>query len=285
MEDKFEGVYQQLLERGVRLPRLKPDRLNEEMQSCKFSRDEMLDLGQRIAKSTSEKARLESDKSQVVKQFAAQIAARDAEIGDPSQKLSSGYEWRKVECATYFDQPRKGMATTFRLDTGEEIACRRMTYDELQLTLNMEVEPKEPEPQNVPVTEEAAAEVLAAQEAAEQQAAEEAEAVDAAEQAESIEEPGDVEPIRKLSMSKRGVQVAVDIYDNGPGLFKVDAIVGPDKALEYLPGIVEAETVEQAIVRVCEKIQARAREKADAGESKTAWSQIFSWARETAEAK
>lgn len=268
-QNQATTVYDQLAERGIFLPRPNPDRLNEELQSCRFTRDEMLDLGQRIAKATGEKTRLESDKSQVVKQFAAQIAARDAEIGDLSQKLSSGYEWKKVECATFFDYPRKGMATTYRLDTGEEINSRRMTYDELQLTINLQ--PEEPEEPEEPKYSGPVPKAVAAK----------AKTVYSA----MLEE----DPVRRFEVRKSGAVAKLEIYNDESGGFVYDAQVGPDTGddatLELIDGgTEEGKPVETTTIAACAEIEYLARQKAaeTAGKAKSAWAFILSWAVDTA---
>jgi hypothetical protein len=263
MSNKEITVYDQLAERGIFLPRPKPDRLSEEMQSCRFSGDEMLELGQRLAKATGDKERLESEKSQVVNQFAAQISARDAEIGDISRKISSGYEWRKIECATFFDHPKKGMATVFRLDTGEEITSRRMTYDELQLSMNLVLAEPEPEPEPESEPEKA---------------------------------PESNDPLRSWQMRKRGAALLLDIYsDAGSYLWNAQfgLDTGDDGSLELFDGVIPSEDpepphatkpVEAAILAACAEIEQHARLKADEskGKVKSAWALVLSWAAEIA---
>lgn len=258
------SIYDQLAERGIILPRPKPDRMSEEMQSCKLSDEELLDIGRRLARTTDQKRQAESDKSQVVKQYAARIAGCDTEIGDLSQKLSNGYEWRKVECATYFDHPRKGMATTFRLDTGEEIATRRMTYDELQTSLEL-TPPAEPA-----ANDEDTADAI----------------IDDAEASASEDLP-----IRLLQYNKRGAYVDLKIYADDDGGFAWDAQIGPgtvDDAsrIETISGgyVEDGATVEAAVIAACETIEhhARSRAKETDGREKSAWALILSWAIDTA---
>ena len=54
---------------------------------------------------------------------AAEVAARPAK--------GHRYEYRHVECSTVLDDPRQGIASVYRNDTGELVRARLMNRDEM----------------------------------------------------------------------------------------------------------------------------------------------------------
>jgi hypothetical protein len=111
------------------------DRLTSDILRCVFTDAEMLELGKRMALASNQKRELEARKSEVTKRLSAEIAEKDAELGKLTERVSQGYEYRTVECGIWFDVPRPGIATTYRMDTFETVGERRMSDEELQRML------------------------------------------------------------------------------------------------------------------------------------------------------
>lgn len=87
------------------------------------------------------------------KRVNADLKADEARIAESITKLSryvnDGYDFRQVACKVLFDNPRDGMKTIVRVDTGEIVETISMEDHERQgnLGLNNEDEP-EPVPED-----------------------------------------------------------------------------------------------------------------------------------------
>lgn len=100
-----------------------------------FTDAEKLDLLKQIARTQSEKHSFENQKAQVTKQLAGEIAARDTELQKLAEFAGNGYEYRMIECTVMLDDPKRGMASIYRKDTGELVRGRLMTAEEMQMPL------------------------------------------------------------------------------------------------------------------------------------------------------
>lgn len=65
---------------------------------CNLTESELLLFGRELAETTNELAQLEADKKRVVSDFAAKITERESRINRLSGVISTGYEFRDVEC-------------------------------------------------------------------------------------------------------------------------------------------------------------------------------------------
>ena len=102
------------------------------MLNCKFTTEELKEIGIQLALENQKRERLEDDKKQSMSQFKSDIDAADAEIRRLSQKLARGSEDRQIECEVFYNTPEEGKKTIIRNDTHEEISVDKMTEDELQ---------------------------------------------------------------------------------------------------------------------------------------------------------
>ena len=104
---------------------------------CNLTESELLMSGKELAETTHELAQLDADKKRVVSDFAAKITERQSRINRLSGVISTGYEFRDVECTVYYHSPRTGEKETFRNDTNDLIAVEKMSpfecQDEMQL--------------------------------------------------------------------------------------------------------------------------------------------------------
>lgn len=78
----------------------------------------------------------ESERKEVAAKYKAKIEGHSNEIKRLSRIISSGIEYREVECEKQFDWA-KGIVQIVRLDTGEVVDERPMKPEEEQRTLDM----------------------------------------------------------------------------------------------------------------------------------------------------
>lgn len=105
-----------------------------------FNKDELLDIGKRLAESQRTLAELEADKSRVMKDYASRISAEEANGGTLVTCISSGYEMRKLACTMTMHDPKPGMKTTRRNDNGETVDVVEMAPFEMQEELDLQAE-------------------------------------------------------------------------------------------------------------------------------------------------
>lgn len=235
----------------------KADKLGTDILRVQFTDSQMLDLGKDMARVAGEKRALESRKSEVVKRLAAEIAEKDTILGKLTDQVSQGYEYRDVETGTWFDYPRPGLATTFRLDLMESVSQRRMTESELQFALDLQ-----------PQKEAEAAVEAAAEEAAQEEA----------------QEPGKV--VFKAELDKRGAVASITVVEYATG-YSYEVFGGQyGTELKMVTGAESFERNEGEVVdSACKALEHLAREQAAAseGKAKSAWAVILSWCIEVAE--
>lgn len=99
--------------------------------NCKYTAEEMQDLGVQLAVANQRKGSLEDSKKQSQSQYKAEIDAQDATIKSLSQKLARGSEDRNVDCEVLFHTPSEGKKTIARSDTGATVDVLNMTEAEL----------------------------------------------------------------------------------------------------------------------------------------------------------
>ena len=104
----------------------------EKMLRYTFSREELLEIGKKLAEANGRKVQIDCDQKRVVSDFKAQAAKADSEIGSLSQNISSGYDLRMVKCSVDYNSPCLGKKTITRLDTFETVEVLEMTQDEMQ---------------------------------------------------------------------------------------------------------------------------------------------------------
>lgn len=98
---------------------------------CVLTREELEDRSRRLAAAVQSQAELEKEKKAINDQLKARETAFDAEITNMSGQITSGKEYRQVECSWEFDW-KAGVKTFTRTDTGEKLNTQRITEDERQ---------------------------------------------------------------------------------------------------------------------------------------------------------
>jgi hypothetical protein len=99
---------------------------------CIFTDKELLEKGKLIAEKHRELAEHEGELATIKSQFKSKIEGVTASINELSGHITSGYEYRMTTCTVRFDDPKSGMKTTYRSDTGDAVNTDLMTPAELQ---------------------------------------------------------------------------------------------------------------------------------------------------------
>lgn len=97
-----------------------------------LTKDELLVAGKLQADKAIELGQLEADKKRVMDDFKAKQSMIEAEGSALAAKISSGYEFRNVDCTVFMDDPTSGKKRIVRDDTLEDVAVEDMTSAEMQ---------------------------------------------------------------------------------------------------------------------------------------------------------
>jgi hypothetical protein len=97
-----------------------------------FKPNEILGLGESLAREAQNVFDLREQKANVAASMAASIKAANSRVADLTQKINNGYEMREVECLAMLETPRPGMKRIIRLDTNEMVREEAMTMAEMQ---------------------------------------------------------------------------------------------------------------------------------------------------------
>ncbi|HEY5234797.1 MAG TPA: hypothetical protein VIJ14_01355 [Rhabdochlamydiaceae bacterium] len=101
---------------------------------CKLTEAELKASAKALAESLRKNAALESQLETFKSQIKAQITQEEGTISEHTNRLNSEKEFRLVDCEITFDY-QKGIKTTIRKDTGEQIREEKITDEERQMHL------------------------------------------------------------------------------------------------------------------------------------------------------
>ena len=104
---------------------------------CVIEEEKLRNYAKDLADVTKKKMRMEDQKRSFTKQIGAELEACSAQINLLSDKVSTGKEYRDIECAIEYDWERKEKAIV-RIDTGDVVSTDIIKEDELQEHLNLE---------------------------------------------------------------------------------------------------------------------------------------------------
>ncbi len=96
-----------------------------------FNEVELRGLTTEVTRLFWKRAHLEEEKKETAKAFADQIADLSMEISEHMEELRLGGRMQPVVCVEEFNTPEPGKKTITRTDTGEVIAEKEMTLDEI----------------------------------------------------------------------------------------------------------------------------------------------------------
>lgn len=106
-------------------------RLTKEHLAVALTEGELLEAGREVAKDTQDLAALGDKKADVAADFKAQEKKLDANIAILSRMISTGEEYRHVNCEWFYDL-KKDTKTLKRLDTDEIIRTEDITSNDRQ---------------------------------------------------------------------------------------------------------------------------------------------------------
>jgi len=125
------------------------DRRIYELLKHPFSKDEIRELGEALAREAQGVFDLKERKSSVGAALTAQIKETNGRVAELTRKINEGFELREVECMWMLEEPRPGMKRLMRTDrVGDEAHVRDepMTQAEMQRSFGFaEGEDKRPE--------------------------------------------------------------------------------------------------------------------------------------------
>ena len=111
-----------------------------------FSDEEKLVLSMELAKVNQEVNKIEEAKRTANAEFRQKIAETSERVNDIAMKISSGYEYREIECEVQYHTPKRNQKTLTRTDTGE-VMIDLMTNDDLNLFNQYDRSDNMPEPE------------------------------------------------------------------------------------------------------------------------------------------
>lgn len=92
---------------------------------------ELLEISKELARANQDLARATNQKKEMAASFAATQKIAEAGIENLSLKISTGKEYRDVECSVTFDQ-KQMKKIIIRMDTGEVVETTKLTTADLQ---------------------------------------------------------------------------------------------------------------------------------------------------------
>jgi len=116
--------------------RIRKEKFNQALK-CKLSQEEILQAGEGMANAQKELLEIEDELASIKAQFKSKVECATALIKKNANLIRDKFQLRAVECQRVFDYD-EGIVTEFRTDTGDAIASRPMTDDELQMEMEMD---------------------------------------------------------------------------------------------------------------------------------------------------
>ena len=108
---------------------------------CTLSDEERRNYGIQLATTLEEIEGIEAEKKKISDRYKDRIAGLQSRADDIRQKVSSGQEWREVECTVVLCQPTADHKQIVRNDTGEVVGTECMNNADRQAMLPF-VEPE-----------------------------------------------------------------------------------------------------------------------------------------------
>ncbi|MEI8290261.1 MAG: hypothetical protein WCH99_12390 [Verrucomicrobiota bacterium] len=100
-----------------------------------LTKEELLAAGKLQADKSLELAVIEGDRKRVADDFKAKTSAIEADLASLAGKISTGYEFRYVNCTEYLGEPAPDKKRVVRQDTLEVVGEEDMTQAEMQREL------------------------------------------------------------------------------------------------------------------------------------------------------
>lgn len=114
-----------------------PDTISKSLL-CKLTDEQRKDFGIKLATTLEEVQRVEEEKKRNVDHYKDRIGGLQATADELRRKVSTGQEWRDVECTVEFDDPTPGFKSVVRIDNGEVVETKAMTDADKQFVLDLD---------------------------------------------------------------------------------------------------------------------------------------------------
>jgi len=98
---------------------------------CLLTDAELLEKGEELARTLDEVVSLEDEKKAITEQFKSKITELESRSSVLRSPVRNKYDFRPVDCIQTMDN-NEGTSKTVRLDTGDIVEERKLTYDERQ---------------------------------------------------------------------------------------------------------------------------------------------------------
>jgi len=115
-----------------------------DIQRVRLTDEELIERAQEQARNLQAIEEMEADLKTKAQHAKAAIAEREADVKRLAVEIRDRATYRPVDCERIFDY-RRGLVFEVRLDTGEQISERPMTYAEQQRELPLDGPPKDEE--------------------------------------------------------------------------------------------------------------------------------------------
>jgi hypothetical protein len=97
-----------------------------------FTRTELLELGDELARAADEVREIEARKKEATAAITADLKRANGRVFTLAGKIRDRCEMREVQCIAHYGKPRAGLKTIRRADNGEEVRTAAMTTEEMQ---------------------------------------------------------------------------------------------------------------------------------------------------------
>lgn len=128
--DSIEAMTQHMENASKRLAKKRP--VEVRMLKYEFNAVETVDLSMKLAVGTQQIEAKKNAKKSVVKQFDSEITTLESQVASISEKITSGCEYRDIDCEIQYHIPAQGMKTVMRMDDKTK-TIEKMSRDEWNL--------------------------------------------------------------------------------------------------------------------------------------------------------
>lgn len=101
-----------------------------------FTPEELKDKGIALAKTLADLDRLKSEAKAAASAFKSQIDAKSKDSKELANHVNNGYDHFPVQCEARMNDPRPGMKSVYRLDSGDHVETLKMNAEERQLLID-----------------------------------------------------------------------------------------------------------------------------------------------------
>lgn len=119
---------------------MKQPKQHQELLRCDLTDDELIGIARKQSATFRDREQADQELTSIKSDFKARLERLESEVQLCTRKITDGFEMRNTDCETRYDDPSKGMASVYRLDTGELVRTRKMDANELQMELEEEAD-------------------------------------------------------------------------------------------------------------------------------------------------